>query len=81
MTERVARAAMHQLRSCSLFEVSNLRIQRTPEGRPRGAAFDIGREALVAGDDVGVIEDPQHRRHHQIAGREVIAIQIRLVAE
>jgi hypothetical protein len=63
-------------RLCSVFEISNLRIKRTLEGRPRGAAFDIGCEALVARDDVGVLEGSQHRRHHQIAGREAVAIEI-----
>jgi hypothetical protein len=47
-----------RFRSCSVFKISNLRIKRTLEGRPRGAAFDIGCEALVARDDLGVLEDP-----------------------
>jgi len=29
---------------CSLPEITNLRIERSLEGRPRGAAFDIGGE-------------------------------------
>src|ERR1700738_3790564 len=68
-------------RLCGHPEISNLRVQRALEGRPRGAAFDIGCEALVACDDVGVLQDSQHRRHHQIACRETVAIEIRLVAE
>jgi hypothetical protein len=51
-------------RLCSIFEISNLRIERTLEGRPRGAALDIGCEAFVARDDVGVFQGTQHRRHH-----------------
>ena len=38
-------------------------------------------EALIAGDDVGVFEDAQHCRHHEIAGGEAVAIKIGLVAE
>src|SRR5262245_19571735 len=66
--------------SCSHSEVSYLRIERMPEGRARGAALDIGGKALVARDDVGVLEDPEHRRHHQITSGESVAIEIGLVA-
>jgi len=31
-------------------------------------------------DDVGALEDPQYRRHRQIAGRKAVAIKIGLVA-
>jgi dipeptidyl aminopeptidase/acylaminoacyl peptidase len=44
-------------------------------------AVDIGGEALVAGNDVGVLQDAQHRRHHEIAGSEALAVKIVLVAE
>ena len=37
------------------FEISDLRIQGAFEGRPRSAAFDIGCEALLARDDIGVL--------------------------
>ena len=49
---------------CSVPEIANLRIERTLEGRPRGAALDVGGEALFARDDVGVLQDSQHGRHH-----------------
>src|SRR3989442_5710057 len=48
-------------------EVSDLCIEGALEGGPRRAAVDIGGEALVAGDDLGVLQDAQHRRHHEIA--------------
>ena len=66
---------------CSFLEVSNLCIERSLEGGSRGAAFDIRGEALIARDDVGVLQDSQHGRHHQIAGGEAVTIEIRLVAE
>ena len=62
-------------------EITDLRIERALEGRPRRAALDVGREAFVALDDVGVLEDAQHGRHHQIASGETIAVEIGLVAE
>src|SRR5262249_34705490 len=62
-------------------EVSDLCIEGALEGGPGRAAVDIGGEALVAGDDVGVLEDSQHRRHHEIASREAVAVKIGLVAE
>src|SRR5262245_29114488 len=68
-------------RSCSLLEVGHLPIECTFEGRPGGAALDIAGKALVAGDNVGVLENPEHRGHHQIARREAVAIEIGLVAE
>src|SRR5262249_37322797 len=71
--------AYHRLRGFP--EVSDLRIEGALEGGPRRAAVDIGGEALVAGDDVGVLEDAQHCRHHEIASREAIAVKIGLVAE
>jgi hypothetical protein len=66
---------------CSLPEITNLRIERSLEGRARGAAFDIGGEALVACDDIGVLEDSQHGRHHQITRSEAVTIEIGFVAE
>ena len=39
----------------SVPEIANLRIERTLEGRPRRATFDVGGEALFACDDVGVL--------------------------
>src|SRR6478672_4745497 len=66
---------------CSLPEITNLRIERSLEGRPRGAAFDIGGEALLACDDVGVLQDSQHGRHHQITPSEAVTIEVRFVAE
>src|SRR5437870_3559655 len=50
-------------------------IGSTHEGGPRRAAVDIGGEALVAGDDVGVLQDAQHCRHHEIASREAVAVK------
>src|SRR5450755_2596336 len=50
--------------SCSFLEISNLRIERAFEGGPRGAAVDVRCQTPVAGDDVGVLEDAQDRRHH-----------------
>src|SRR6202048_3265077 len=54
------------LRLCNLPEITNLRIERALEGRPRGAAFDIRYEALLACDDVGVLQDSQHSRHRHM---------------
>src|SRR5215510_3018465 len=68
-------------RSSSQFEVAYLRIERALEGRPSDAAVDVGGKAPVAGNDVGVLQDPEHRGHHQIPRREAVAIKIRFVAE
>src|SRR5215472_8717655 len=68
-------------RSGGALEIPQLSRQRTLERGPCRAALDIGPEARLARDDVGVIEDAQYRRHHQIASREVLAIQERLAAE
>src|SRR6185295_10321988 len=62
-------------------EISDLRIECALEGWSRSAALDIGGEALVACHDVCVIQDAQHCRHHQIAGSETIAIQVRSFPE
>src|ERR1700754_1008559 len=67
--------------SGGLLEVSNLRGQRALEGGPRLAARDVVRQTLVALDDVGVVEDAQHGRHHQVAGGEAVTIEIGLVAK
>src|SRR4026209_212671 len=64
---------------CGVLEVSDLRIERTLESGPRGASFDIGGEALVACDDVGVLQDSEHGAHHEFAGREAVAIEKGLV--
>jgi hypothetical protein len=61
-----------------LPEIPDLRIDRALEGGARGAALDIGGEARVTGDDVGVA---QHRRHHQVAGGGAVAVEIGLVAK
>src|ERR1700674_5594328 len=66
---------------CSLPKITHLRIERWLEGRPRGAAFDIGGEALLACDDVGVLQDSQHGRHHQITRSEAVTIEVGFVAE
>src|ERR1700738_3184145 len=66
---------------CSLPEITNLRIERALEGRPRGAAFDIRGEALLACDDVGVLQDSQHSRHHQITRSEAVTVKVRFVAK
>src|SRR5262249_58569437 len=66
---------------CCLPEIPDLRVVRALEGRPPGAALDVGCEARIACDDVGVLQNPQHRRHHQIAGRETVAIEVGFVAE
>src|SRR5207248_1647345 len=70
LTHGCSRAVTRGPPSCRDPEVSNLRVERALEGRPRRAARDILRETLVAGDNVGVLEDAQHRRHHEIAGRK-----------
>src|SRR5690242_13216816 len=62
-------------------EVSDLCIEGAFEGGPRRAAVDISGEALVAGNDVGVLQNAQHRRHHEIASSEPVAIKIELVAD
>src|SRR2546430_7753191 len=66
---------------CSLPEITNLRIERALEGRPRGAAFDIRGEALLACDDVGVLQDSQHSRHHQITRSEAVTVKVGFVAK
>jgi hypothetical protein len=66
---------------CGLPEIANLRIECPPEGRPRAAAVYISGETLVACDDVGVVQDSQHGRHHQITRRETVTIEERFVAE
>jgi hypothetical protein len=66
---------------CSLPEITNLRIERALEGRPRGAAFDIRGEALLACDDVGVLQDSQRSRHHQITRSEAVTVKVRFVAK
>ena len=70
-----------QSRASSLPEITNLRIERAPEGRPRGAAFDIRGEALLACDDVGVLQDSQHSRHHQITRSEAVTVKVGFVAK
>src|SRR5262249_23469961 len=67
--------------SGGLLDISDLRRQRALEGWPRLAARDVVRQPLVALDDVGVIEDAQHGRHHQVASGEALAVEIGLVAE
>src|SRR5262250_1433151 len=47
--------------SCRELEVGDLRIEGALEGPPGGAALDVGGEALVAGDDVRVLQDAKHR--------------------
>src|ERR1700693_2202722 len=64
----------------SKSKVSGL-ILRWWEGRARGAAFDIGGEALLACDDVGVLQDSQHGRHHQITRSEAVTVEVGFVAE
>ena len=66
---------------CGLPEITNLRIQRPLEGRPRSAAVYIIGEALVACDDVGVVQDSQDGRHHQITRSETVTVEERFVAE
>jgi hypothetical protein len=66
---------------CSLPEITNLRIECSLEGRPSGAAFDIGGEALLACHDVGVLQDSQRGRHHQITRGDTVTIKVRFVAE
>src|SRR4051812_21734653 len=66
---------------CGLPEITNLRIERALEGRPRGAALDIRGEALLACDDVGVLQDSQHSRHHQIARGEAVTVKVGFVAK
>src|SRR5262249_9773878 len=66
---------------CSVLEVSELCLERPPEGGTCRAARDVRGEALVARDDVGVFQDSQHGGHHEIAGREAVPIEVGLVAE
>src|SRR5437764_4615522 len=66
---------------CSLPEITNLRIERALEGRPRGAAFDIRGETLLACNDVGVLQDSQHSRHHQITRSEAVTVKVGFVAK
>src|SRR6202047_1409288 len=65
----------------AFLKMTNLRIERAPEGRPRGAAFDIRGEALLACDDVGVLQDSQHSRHHQITRSEAVTVKVGFVAK
>jgi hypothetical protein len=66
------KAALRALEYFSLLlrrvpEILDLRVERPLEGRPCGAALDISGKAPVARDDIGVLEDSEHYRHHQIA--------------
>ena len=61
-------------------EITNLRIECSLEGRPSGAAFDIGGEALLACHDVGMLQDSQRGRH-QITRGETVTIKVGFVAE
>ena len=61
-----------------LPKVPELRVERPLECRPRGTACDIGRETLVARHDIRVVQDAQHRRHHEIAGSKSVAVEIGL---
>jgi len=74
---RVLTSPLHAACLKSPICASNARLKA---GRA-GAALDIGCEAPVACDDVGVLEDPQYGRHHEVAGGETVAIEIGLVAE
>jgi hypothetical protein len=74
------RPRRRQLRRCvsnlsSFLEVCDLCIERTSVSRPRGASFDVRGEAPVARN---VLQDSQHSRHHEIAGREAVAIEMGL---
>ena len=64
-----------------LPEVSKLCIERTLERRPARAPLDVVGKTPVARHDVGVVQDAQNCRHHQIAGREPIAIEIGFVTK
>lgn len=61
--------------------IAELRVERTLERGPCRAAIDIGREDLILAGNVTVVERPQHGRHHEVAGSEVIAIEKWLAAE
>src|SRR5262245_3368645 len=65
----------------SLPKVPELRVERAPECRPCCASLDISCEAPVAGYDVGVAQDAQHGRHHEIARGKAVAVEIGLVAQ
>ena len=81
---RMARANIASTRQRLLgsgFEIPHLGVECTLEGRPARTPLDVIRETLVARDDIGVFEDSQHRRHHQIAGREAVPIEIGFVSK
>src|SRR3546814_15924460 len=62
------------------LEGRELRRQRPLEGRPRLAAGEIGGKARMPGQEVGMVQLAQHRRHHQVADREAV-FQVILLAE
>src|SRR5579871_979985 len=55
-----------------LLVIANLGIERTREGGSRGTALDVGCQALIACDNVGMPQHSQHSRHHEIPGREAV---------
>jgi hypothetical protein len=77
----VARPLWPDLGLCSISEITDLRIECSLVGRARGAAFDIGGEAFLACDDIGVLQDSEHSRHHQITRSEAVTIEIGFVAK
>src|SRR5271167_5220455 len=62
----------------ALFEIRQLRGECCREGRPRLAARLVGNNVGMMFEQVLAVEAAQHRRHHQVAGGECIAIEIRL---
>src|ERR1043166_8414880 len=64
-----------------LTKIPELGRERALECRPCGAALNVGSKTLVARHDVGVAQNAEHGGHHQIAGGEASAIEIRFFAE
>src|SRR5262249_33156473 len=76
---RRSETALADLQLCRRPEITNLSIQRSLEGRPSSTAVDVSGEALVACDDVGVFQNSQHGRHHQITRSEALAVEVGFV--
>src|SRR3954454_3156210 len=55
-----------------LLERRELRLKCALERRPCLATGLVAGEVRMLGDEIGVAQDAQHRRHHQVARREAV---------
>src|SRR6516162_2043695 len=64
-----------------LPKVAELRLERAPKCRTIRTPIDISRKAPVARHDVGVTQNAQYGRHHQVAGGKAVTVKKGLVTE